>query len=521
MAFLHFATGLGLLMAAFVAGAASAGGPEVSIESGRVAGKLEQGVAAYRGIPYAAAPVGSLRWRAPQAVARWSGVRPAQAYGPACPQTLSRPGQIGEAPGMSEDCLTLNVWTSSADPDAKRPVIVWLHGGGFMVGSSATPIANGQAFARDGVVFVSINYRLARLGFFSHPAVLNEQRDQVVANYGLMDQIAALQWVQRNIRQFGGDPSNVTVAGQSAGGMAVNFMLQSPLSQGLASKAIVQSGFGTTRTETLTQGSARDAAWAKEQGIVGSDAAALEKLRALSPEAFLYPVRPGLRVSRIEDVLADSAVIDGRLLTETTPVAFEGGKIAPIPYMIGYTDAEFAANSTAAEEHLAEFGALGPEVRATYAGQGRDLHAQITRFDVDYYMAEPAQMLARAMTTRGAPVFAYRFDYVATPLREKMVGAAHASELPYLFGRLDARPAEAGAATAEDKALGDLVRRYWVNFARTGDPNGPGAPVWPRYAEASDALLAFGADGAQIKPAGASARFELVRKVRSSLNLAH
>ena len=353
-------TGAALLGLAAMGGAAAQQTPAVvRVDSGELQGVVDDGVASYKGVPFAAPPVGELRWRPPQPVAPWNGVRQAAEFGADCMQGRFGPPPAPGAPAArmpSEDCLYLNVWRpASAAPGAKLPVMVWIYGGGFTGGSSSSPNTSGTQFAKQGVVLVAANYRVGRFGFFAFPALSRERPDETKGNYAYMDQIAALQWVKRNIAAFGGDPNNVTIFGFSAGGVSVHSLMASPMARGLFHKAIVESG--GSRDSVLTARPMREDGvdpnypvsaetiginFARSMGIEGTDQAALAKLRALSAEEVLRgaPAQPGASAQNYET----TPILDGKLITETAETAYKAKHQPRIPLMLGSNSADTAGN---------------------------------------------------------------------------------------------------------------------------------------------------------------------------------
>lgn len=442
-----------IALAAPLAGAAP--GPVVAVDSGKVAGSIDGGVSSWKGIPFAAAPTGSLRWRAPQPVAAWSEVRQASAYGPDCMQLPfpSDAAPLGTAP--AEDCLYLNVWKPAA-AKGKLPVIVWIYGGGFVNGGSSPPTYSGAALARQGALVVSFNYRIGRFGFFAHPQLSAENAGrEPIGNYGLMDQVAALQWVKRNVAAFGGDPDNVTISGESAGGMSVNNLLTSPMSAGLFAKAVVMSGGdGATAPTPLQAVEQVGVNFAAGKGIAADDPKALEKLRALPADQ----VVDGLNLAtfmRQGMPTYHGPFVDGKVAIDSG-AAFAGGHMHKAPVMIGATSADIG-------------GKLG-------------------------FMVAGARSLAATLASHGTPVYAYRFSYVAESNGKP--GAGHATDIPFFFDTVDVKYGD--QTTARDRAVGKAMSAYLVNFARNGDPNGAGLPTWSRYAAASDRIMDFAADGKPV-----------------------
>ncbi|MBO9696287.1 MAG: carboxylesterase family protein [Sphingopyxis sp.] len=469
-----------LILTAVTAMASPAIAQQATIDSGAVAGATADGIASFKGIPYAAAPVGAGRWSAPAPVAPWSTPRDASAYGADCMQNPLPGIQRGSRP-MSEDCLTLNVWTPKPAKGAGLPVMLWIHGGGFVGGSGTLPETDGSLLAKRGVVVVSFNYRLGRFGFFAHPALGKD------GNWGLMDQIAALKWVQRNIASFGGDPAKVTIFGESAGGESVSRLMASPTAKGLFARAIVASGGGRDDWPTLADAQAKARAFASRAGA--ADAAAL---RALPADTVLGSVA---LMSKEEDRYS-GPMTDGTIVPAGAETIFAEGKQARIPYIIGSNDDELgfipapfrAMVNGPVEKSL---GAAATAVKAAYASEDEANR----RLGGDAMFAEPALAFALLQARAGAPTFLYRFGYVAEGQRKPGVGAVHASDVAFQFGNL---PAD---ATVADRAAAKQLGDYWTNFAKTGDPNGGGLPVWSRLDPAAPRLLSTGIEGTVMAPA--------------------
>ncbi len=486
--------------------------PPVRVESGELQGVVGEGVESFKGIPFAAPPVGDLRWRPPQPAAKWTGVRQAADFGADCMQGRfgPPPAPAAPAPAPSEDCLSLNVWRpASATPAAKLPVMVWIYGGGFMGGSGAMSFASGSQFAKQGVILVSFNYRVGRFGFFAFPALSRERPDELKGNYAYMDQIAALQWVKRNIAAFGGDPGNVTIFGFSAGGVSVHSMLASPLARGLFHKAIAESG--GSRDSVLTARPMRQdgvdpnypvsaetigTTFARSMGIESTDQAALDKLRALSDEQVLRgaPAQPGVTVPSYET----TPVLDGKLVTETAETAYKARHQPRVPLLAGSNSADTAGNrikATTKEQLFARFGKWSEQAKAAYDPDGStDLATLVSRANNDFGQAEPARFATNAFAANGSPAYRYRFSYVPTAMREQMrAGAPHGGEIGFVFGTLTARPGS--TVSPEDQAVSRMAQSYWVNFAKTGDPNGAGLPTWPRQDPNKDLIFEFRPDG--------------------------
>lgn len=423
-------------------------------DAGPVRGAADDGVISFKGIPFAAPPVGALRWRAPQPPAPWHEVRDATAYGHDCMQE-PLPGDAAPLRTQpAEDCLTLNVWRP-AGLATRLPVLVWMYGGGFVNGGASPAVYAGAALARHGIVVVSFNYRLGRFGFFGHPQLSRADADGGrLVNYGFLDQLAALHWVRRNIASFGGDPARVTIEGESAGGMSVHALLTSPLAAGLFAGAVIQSG-GDARLLSSSVHDAEQAglAFARTKGIAPDDPQALAKLRALKPGAIV----DGLNMGSLFDPPPGPAtwtfpVLDGTIAVDAA-AAYAANAFAHVPVMVGATSNDM-------------FGPDGPMMRG---------------------VPEVAAMIS----AHGVPVYAFRFSYVAG--HPAGAGAPHASDIPFFLGTTAAK--FGAATTARDREATHLASSYLANFVRTGNPNGAGLPAWPAYLGGTPQMLDFDAGG--------------------------
>jgi len=461
----------------------------VHIHQGELEGQRQGGVTRYLGIPYAAAPVGENRWRPPQPAASWSGTLHADRFGANCQQAPAPKAfrawtseYLIEGP-ISEDCLYLNVWSPDAKPAQALPVLVWIHGGAFTSGGATVPVYDGAALASRGIVVVSINYRLGVYGFLSHPALRKENPEHASGNYGLLDQIAALRWVQENIRAFGGDPRQVTVAGQSAGAAAVHALIASPLAHGLFQRAIAESGSGIG--VRMPDGAASDAVG--EQLTARSGVSGLDALRRLPPA----------RLDQAAAGLAFRPNVDGRVLPSP---AYVGANTNDVPMLTGLTADEGSSMletyGQSTPDALAatirtRYGALAPEFMRLYPAASRaEAGASARQLERDRGLASAWLWARRRMADSRQPIYLYYFTHVEPGPEAQRYGAFHSSEMPYVFGTLDRadRP-----FTQEDRALSGTMGGYWANWIRTGDPNGPGLPAWPRLRPDDPALLEIGA----------------------------
>jgi para-nitrobenzyl esterase len=480
--------------------------PLVQVEQGLVRGVERQGVQVWRGLPYAAPPVGESRWRPPAPPEAWLGERDADPSGPICIQPPSG-GDPGVGPGTpSEDCLYLNVFRPVAGAEP-LPVMVWIHGGGFNNGSGTAHMYDGSALARRGVVLVSINYRLGRLGFFDHPALAQVRpTDEAAGNYGLMDMIAALRWVQTNAAAFGGDPANVTIFGESAGGAAVTRLMISPEARGLFHRAVVQSGLGRDVGASLAEAGPDGALSAQDRGAAFASAAGIEAtaeaLRAAAAEALLQPAPSYFG--------GDLPMIDGRVIDDQVEAAFRAGRQAPVPLIIGANSKEFW---WIRPDDPSAYGEVDDDLTPAERAELVQAYGGQAAFDgdivSDMIFNEPARHLARLHAAAGHPTYLYRFDVVADAMPEPHGGATHAVERPYVFDNLYGL---GWATTDRDQRAATVMADYWTGFARNGDPNGQGRPIWPDLRLDADRLLEFGNDGPAAKPIPFKTRLDLIEQ---------
>jgi para-nitrobenzyl esterase len=484
-----------LLVAAVMAAAQAvhaAPAPQILTESGAISGISERGLSVYKGVPFAAPPLGDLRWRAPAAVAAWTGTRKADAFAAACMQEgVSMPGEA--PPAVSEDCLYLNIWTPAKSAAEHLPVLVWIHGGGYRNGYAAMPLYWGDRLARTGVIVVTIAYRLGPLGFLALSELTRESPQRSSGNYGLMDQIAALEWVQRNIAGFGGDPLRVTIAGQSSGAMSVSVLMASPRAKGLFQRAIGESGGLFEPLQLAPSYLLANAERDGEKYVASLGVASLEELRRL----------PAARLTGGSDAGGVThPVIEPYLLPSAPYEAFASGHQNDVPLLIGsnaeearsLTDVSHTTAATFAADIEHSFGQLPPAIIAAYP-HATDDAARSARLDLERDLRFGWDMWAWArlqVTTGGKPVYYYSFrQRPPFPLGSTYAGwgASHFAELWYVFDHLNQAPWRWSPA---DRALARDMSAYWSNFARSGDPNGRGLPAWPAFTNASARVLYLG-----------------------------
>uniref|UniRef100_UPI0035CC9C4E carboxylesterase/lipase family protein n=1 Tax=uncultured Sphingomonas sp. TaxID=158754 RepID=UPI0035CC9C4E len=463
----------------------------MTTDDGRVEGVVDTGGSAigiFRGIPFAAPPLAALRWREPQPVAPWSGVRAATAFAPRCMQQPLFSDMMFRSPGTSEDCLYLNVWTpAKLDRTSRRkaPVLLYVYGGGFMAGDSSEKRYDGAALARRGIVVVTVNYRLGVFGFFSHPELTASSPHRASGNYGLLDQVAALGWVKRNIAAFGGDPDHVTIGGESAGSMAVSALMASPLSRGAIAGAIGESGAMMQKLSPppLAELEQKGAAFAQKIG-----APTLAALRALPAETLL-------EAQGNNHDMPFAAVIDGYFLTEAPAATFASGKAAHVPLLVGSNSQEAPGSAvfgpgapTLANYRLGLARTLGDKADAIFALYPAKTDADVlpaaTAVASDDFLALPTWKWFDLHRRTGAPTYYYAYtrvrpralaDTSANPLPW---GAVHSAEIEYALGNLDANPLYAW--TTDDRTVSATMNGYFANFIKTGNPNGASLPAWPR-----------------------------------------
>jgi para-nitrobenzyl esterase len=470
----------------------------ISIDGGLLAlsGPAASGVRCFKGIPYAAPPVGALRWRPPQPVTPWSGVRRSDAFGRNSIQGMVFDDIDASVEGISEDCLTLNVWTPALGATQSLPVMVWIHGGGFAVGSGSEPRYNGANLAAKGIVVVTLNHRLNALGFLAHPQLSAESPEGASGNYGMLDLVAAMRWVKDNIRAFGGDPSQVTIAGESAGSIAVSALMASPMTRGLFARAIGESAAmfpSPTRSHaTLAEAELGGLAFARKVG-----AKTLAELRA-APAADILAASPGVGFRPI---------IDGHFLPRSPTEIFAAGVQNDVPLLAGWNKDEGfnftllqgdTINASYVELVRAIFGERADAALALYpvGADGGKNSARELGGDLTISHSTWAWIEAQKKSGRSA-IYRFRFDRAPLtpegwfdPKPSADAGAFHAGELLYVFDNLHALP---WLIDADDRAIAALTSNYWVNFVKTGDPNGAGLPHWPSYRDAQAPFLAIDA----------------------------
>jgi para-nitrobenzyl esterase len=473
-----------LLASLMTATSAFVFGDSVRTANGAVEGVagVDPQVHVFKGIPYATPPVGDLRWRAPKAPANWEGVRKADTFGSTCMQTpypenspyFEKPEPIGE------DCLYLNVWTVSKSNKERRPVMVWIHGGALTRGSGSVPVYDGEALAMKGVVVVTINYRLGIFGFYSHPELTKESDRNSSGNYGILDQIAALEWVQKNIAQFGGDPKRVTIFGESAGSWSVNALVATPLAKGLFQRAIGESGANFAPLPKLA-----DAEQAGVRVMKNLKADNIAAMRAKSAEELM---KAGGTIARPK--------VDGWMLPDQVSAIFAAGKQNDVPTLIGsnadegtaFTPATLKADAFKAQAKQ-RYGDKADEYLKVYpASSDEEAHASSAAAMRDQTFGWEMRTWARAQAKTGkSKVFVYYFSRVPPGDWGAKLGAYHASEIRYVFNNLGN-----GKADDIDRKIAKLMSSYWVKFAFDGDPNGKGLPKWPVFTEKTDMAMGFG-----------------------------
>jgi para-nitrobenzyl esterase len=464
---------------------AHAASDTVTVDGGRIRGMSAGGVRVFKGIPFAAPPVGALRWKAPQPVVPWSDVKAADTFGAECMQQPYPEGSpYASAPqAMSEDCLFLNVWTT-AKAGEKRPVMVWIHGGAWTRGAGSTPTYDGAVLAKKGVVVVTTNYRLGAFGFLAHPELTKESPNGASGNYAILDHLAALKWVQKNIAAFGGDPTRVTIFGESAGSWSVNVLHATPLAKGLFQRAIGESGGQFAGNPSLAQAERRGIALAEAVG-----ARTLAELRALPPDQLL-----GV------DGFRAIANIDGYVLPEDVRTIFARKRHNDVPVLVGSNANEMTTLSDPASfpktlqefrrQIATRFPGFAPNFEVAYPVKSEaEIKQALLDVGRDQTFTLEMRTWARMVTAAGQHAFLYQFTHVPPSPNAATWGAYHASEIAYVFGTLRNRN---WPFTSSDFKLSDEMSSYWTNFATTGDPNGKGLPAWTAYDDTDEPYLDLG-----------------------------
>ena len=460
-------------------------GPVVDAPAGSVEGTSDGSVRVFKGISYARPPIGALRWRPPVPTPKWASVRTTADFGPACVQPQSKTPSIysGARLPVSEDCLTLNIWTPANAKNA--PVFVWIHGGALLTGSSREPMYDGKRLADRGIIVVSINYRLGVLGWLAHPGLSAESPYRISGNYGLMDQIAALRWVRANIGAFGGNPGNVTIAGESAGGLSVMYLMASPQARGLYAKAVVQSGYMVALADLKKSVFGAPSGEALGQLVAGGlQAPDLATLRGIDAQT--------ITDSAAKLGFAPFGMVDGLVLPQQLTTAFDQGKQAPVPLLAGFNQGEIRSLIMLAPKPPGDAAAYEKGIRDRYGDladdflrlyPAADYKQSIIATTRDALYGWTAERMAKKQTAIGQPAFLYMFDHGYPAMDDAGLHAFHASELPFVFGTYDRTPPlwPKVPDTASERAFSDAMLDYWASFARDGRPSSANAPAWPAY----------------------------------------
>jgi para-nitrobenzyl esterase len=472
-------------------------GPIVNAPAGAVEGRMEGKMRVFKGIPYASPPVGLVRWKPPSPMPHWVGVRQATEFGPACFQPKSKLSSIYTANPMpmSEDCLTLNIWTLTGARNA--PVFFWIHGGALTGGSSREPVYDGARLAGRGILVVSINYRLGVFGYLAHPELSSESPRGVSGNYGLLDQIQALEWVRGNISAFGGDPLNVTIAGESAGALSVMYLMAAPAARGLFAKAIAESAYMISTPELKQRSFGSPSA--EESGtklVAALHAENIAALRAIDA-ATLTEAAPAAGY-------APWGTVDGHVLLRQLIDVFDKGEQAPVPLLAGFNSGEIRSLRVLAPQPPTTSAEYEARIRERYLDladeflrlyPSANMEESILATTRDALYGWTAQRLVRKQTALGQPSFLYYFDHGYPAADSAGLHGFHASELPYVFGTFDATPPlwPKVPATAQETKLSAAIIGYWSSFARTGRPQAADEPDWPAFGSAGSYMAFEGA----------------------------
>ena len=494
-----------LLIAAHVLAADSGLQAVVKIDSGWVSG-AGTAVRSYKGIPYAAPPTGDLRWKPPQPAKPWKGIRVARDYSAICPQPPIMPGR------QSEDCLSLNVWTPARSASEKLPVMVWIHGGGFQIGASSQTVYDGEPLASQGVVLVSINYRMGIFGFFGHPALSKESPQGTSGNYGLLDMVAALEWVKRNIGAFGGDPGNVTIFGESAGGTAVMLLMVIPQADGLFQKVIAESAWGWfTPISNIRESWYGRVPMEKYGQKIGADIAALRSKSTAEIMKLAGPMQLGSEAADRGEVYQH--IVDGWAIPDDPARLFLEGKFHKVAIIAGTNADEGTLMGGPPVKNLAALRKwaeqqFAPQVEALLAAYpaatDADAWDAATHASGDFQFLHGTRSVLRAAAKANPKTYQYQFTRLNGVGRKVKWGVFHASEIPYVFGTLpdsaygtvatmfgDFSP-DADSYNEVDTRISKAMSGAWLQFAKKGDPNGPGLPVWPRFSDGKESYLEYG-----------------------------
>jgi para-nitrobenzyl esterase len=487
---------LNLFLCLFTVSTAWGVGNEIQVTGGAISGGTDNGTQVFKGIPFAAPPIGDLRWKPPHPVAAWDGTRVSTEFGPACPQPGYPAGSFYKSPGitMNEDCLYLNVWTDADSKDEKRPVMVWIHGGALTRGAGSNEVYNGANLAKKGVVLVTVNYRLGPLGYLAHPELTNEEPRGVSGNYGVLDQIASLRWVQTNIAQFGGDPNNVTIFGESAGSWSVHALVGTPLAKGLFHRAIGESGglFGPGVHLASDPSGGKTGHQIGADFLTAAGASTIAEARALSAEKIIETFEGDGRG------FTTRPIVDGWAFPDSIHTIFQSGRQNDIPVMVGSNAKEWTTlsspasipkSSAALKQMLARqykdanFNEFGKVYGGLEDDTAADAYLGLMR---DVVFSNQMRLWARATEDVKSDAYLYYFTRVPPIPNSEYYGAFHAAEISYAFQNTSPDYEDA------DRALSDTMSDYWVNFAATGNPNGEGVPEWKAYDSKNEAYQELG-----------------------------
>ena len=484
----------------------------VKIDSGVLEGTVgtDPSVRVFKGVPFAAPPVGDARWKEPQPVAAWAGVRKADEWGTRCMQGPTFGPLHTRDKQMGEDCLYLNVWTTAKSAKARQPVLLMFHGGGFAAGSASEPRTDGEWFARQGIVVVEPNYRLGVFGFLAHPELTKESNGHGSGNYGMLDQVAALQWVTRNVAAFGGDPGNVTINGESAGSLSVSALMASPLTRQLVHKAIGQSGaFFTSPTRGLAEKTVPEKEQDGVEFATSVGASSLAELRAKPADEILAVVMK-------TGGWGYSPGVDNYFMPEKVAAVYAAGQQSKIPLLAGWTSAEMGM-AVAMNPQKPTASTFPDKLKEQFKDQA-DAAARVYPTTTDAEALQSAADLASDMFiaystwkwievhAKTAPVYRYRFDRALPEANgSNRFGAAHASDIEYSFNTLDSKKAD---WTPEDREAARAMAGYFANFVKTGNPNGPGLPPWPEFGKTREVMVLDAVSKAIPEPG--RARYEFI-----------